>query len=584
MAADVDLPTTSRCGRWPADGRTSPPVPGEPEELGRLLEASFDPAERQRRGAHFTPAPLADELVERALAGHERPSVGDPACGGGALLLAAARHLAAARRGPGRDRRPAVGRRHRSAGRRHDRGRARRCGRGTAPAARPAHRRRRAARRPGLAARSTSSSATRRSSRRSAARRARTAARRRAAARAVRRRPCAPYTDAAGLFLLGRASSPRPGGTVAHGAAAVGAGGPRRRRRARRRRRTRAAWSTSSCRPAPGFDAAVEVCVPVIEVGGRGRPAARWSAHLARRPRRARRRPARRRRRSGDEATTTAAFRNEYYGMVDHVARAATTAPPGRPLVTTGLDRPRRAAPGASGPRGSAAAPGSRPVVDVGALEGRAADWARRTGGPKLFVATQTQGRRGRRRRGGRVDRRRAAGGGAGARRAPLAAGRRAGRPGRERMAARSARRAPRARPRSLKVTAALLREVPLPTDRRRLGARHGGVPGAATSRGSPTAMSDAYGTGPDVAAWWSRASENGLESVGERAGRISPTSGVARATGSSNLGRTPKVLSHPSGWGCGPGDRATKCSGLDPPRVSAPARRRRTGGRSAVG
>ena len=32
-----------------------------------------------------------------------------------------------------------------------------------------------------------------------------------------------------------------------------------------------------------------------------------------------------------------------------------------------------------------------RPVVDVGALEGRAADWAQRTGGPKLLVATQTR-------------------------------------------------------------------------------------------------------------------------------------------------------------------------------------------------
>src|SRR3954447_13588963 len=69
----------------------------DPDELGRAYEASV-PAERRRRdGVHYTPADVAEGLVHLALEGLTcaEPVVCDPACGGGALLLAAARALAA---------------------------------------------------------------------------------------------------------------------------------------------------------------------------------------------------------------------------------------------------------------------------------------------------------------------------------------------------------------------------------------------------------------------------------------------------------------------------------------------------------
>ena len=97
-AAGSTSPTTSRCGRWPGADPTSRPVPGEPEELGRLLEASL----RRRR------APPAGRALHAARAGRRARRAGArghatarrsaiPACGGGALLLAAAR--ASRRRG-----------------------------------------------------------------------------------------------------------------------------------------------------------------------------------------------------------------------------------------------------------------------------------------------------------------------------------------------------------------------------------------------------------------------------------------------------------------------------------------------------
>jgi hypothetical protein len=63
--------------------------------LGTALEATRGDAER-RRGAHYTPAAVADRAAAMALdlrAVGERPLVVDPTCGGGALLLAAGRRL-----------------------------------------------------------------------------------------------------------------------------------------------------------------------------------------------------------------------------------------------------------------------------------------------------------------------------------------------------------------------------------------------------------------------------------------------------------------------------------------------------------
>lgn len=74
------------------------PVLRAPDELGRLHEAlAADPRARKTNGAFFTPAALADALVEAALARSaiERPTVVDPACGAGAFLLPIVRRLGA---------------------------------------------------------------------------------------------------------------------------------------------------------------------------------------------------------------------------------------------------------------------------------------------------------------------------------------------------------------------------------------------------------------------------------------------------------------------------------------------------------
>ena len=74
---------------------------GVPDALGWAYEALADEDQR-RRGLHYTPRPLAERLVAIGLdglclpldGGDEPFAVCDPACGGGAFLLAAARRLA----------------------------------------------------------------------------------------------------------------------------------------------------------------------------------------------------------------------------------------------------------------------------------------------------------------------------------------------------------------------------------------------------------------------------------------------------------------------------------------------------------
>jgi methylase of polypeptide subunit release factors len=102
------------------------PVPGAPGagapteqselqrtgSLGELHEALLDDDHRRRRGVHYTPLPVAvslvarargvslaavgDEAVGDAVEGGRVPLVGDPSCGGGVFLVAAAEHLASA--------------------------------------------------------------------------------------------------------------------------------------------------------------------------------------------------------------------------------------------------------------------------------------------------------------------------------------------------------------------------------------------------------------------------------------------------------------------------------------------------------
>ncbi|MEO6317609.1 MAG: N-6 DNA methylase [Acidimicrobiales bacterium] len=475
-------------GRPPAES-----VPGRPEELGELLESSFDPSARRRQGAHYTPEATATGLVGRALRGCERPSIGDPGCGGGALLLAAARHLAA----HGEDPADVVGRLWGAdvdavavattevaltlwAGAPPPAGR---CtvadalvddlgwppldvvvgnppflSQLDAPTTRPPPTTQRLRERFGPAVRA--------------------------------------YTDTSSLFLLLACELVASGGTAAvlqpqSVLAARDAAGVRAAVEARGR--LAEVWFPDG----PGFDASVDVCVPIIEVGGSG-DGDGWGGHLARA--------------NGvppvglsvgrtlaDEATTTAAFRTEYYGMVDHVHEAADR-PDGAPLVTTGLidlghcawgERPARI-----GRR-----PWERPVLDVGALDGRAADWVRRTRVPKLVVATQTRVVE------VAVDE-------TGdwvpgvplvvvlappARLWPLAAALAAPAVSAwllERVAGTALT------PSSLKVTAALLREVPLPTDD--TAWRHGTEAlRDGDLAGFVDAMGVAYGVGVEVTDWW---------------------------------------------------------------------------------
>ncbi len=79
-----------------------PTALARPELLGQVYEALVDGADRRRRGAYFTPPSLAAQLAEATLgplldAGVDPAglTVCDPGAGGGALLLAAGRLLAA---------------------------------------------------------------------------------------------------------------------------------------------------------------------------------------------------------------------------------------------------------------------------------------------------------------------------------------------------------------------------------------------------------------------------------------------------------------------------------------------------------
>jgi hypothetical protein len=389
-ARGILLPDDLRLWQLAGGQPRSAPLAGEPEELGELLERGLAEGTRRRLGAHFTPRALAGELAGRALDGHQRPLVGDPACGGGAVLLAAARHLVArgesvaevADRLWAGDVDPlAVATTEAAiaiwAG-------------GAAPAGRCVV---------GDALTSELSwpaldvvvgnppfltplaSAT-----------APSAAR----ARRLRARfgdVVGPYTDPAALFLLLGCRLVRPGGTVAliqprsvlanRDACGVRAAIDR----VARVREVHVPLGRA-------FEAAVDVCIPVLDVGaasrshGDGEASPTWGGHLAE----VLGVPAVELvggARLGAEATVLAAFRTEYYGTVPHV-HEEDVLPHGRPLLTTGLvdlggiawgQRPARA----GGRRWD------RPVVDVAALEGRAAAWLERTAGPKVVVATQTK-------------------------------------------------------------------------------------------------------------------------------------------------------------------------------------------------
>ena len=365
--------TCSRAGHE----RRSPPAPGCPLHAAR---------------------PSAAALVERALRGHVRPLVGDPACGGGALLLAASRASRAAeatirarRRGRlcGADIDPL--------GRRDDRGRAVAVGR-CPPTARAPGRGRRAARRPRVAA-------ARRGGRQPAV----PQPARRATRPAVPDRPPAlrdrfgdavrAYTDTAALFLLRACDLAAPGGTVAllqpqsvlgaRDAAGVRGGG-----------RGAGHGGGDVVPDRPGLRrGGGRVCVRSSASGARRRH--RWSAHLARAP--------------GVPAvelggevasatrrTTTAGFRASSTAWPPHVHEQADL-PDGRPHRHDRAGRPRRVA------WGERPARIGRPHVEASGGRRRTRSMAarragcERTGRPKLHRRHADACDRGRRRRSGRL-------------------------------------------------------------------------------------------------------------------------------------------------------------------------------------
>ena len=68
------------------------------DEAGQRYQASVPADERRAGGVYYTPADVARGLVRVAVVGLDlspprRPTVCDPACGAGALLLAAAEGL-----------------------------------------------------------------------------------------------------------------------------------------------------------------------------------------------------------------------------------------------------------------------------------------------------------------------------------------------------------------------------------------------------------------------------------------------------------------------------------------------------------
>jgi hypothetical protein len=388
-------------GRPDIDDTVAEPALAPGADLAAALEAATGPDQRRANGLHVTPRWLADRLVARALEGlgtTPAVTVCDPACGGGAFLVAAARRLH--RRGA--ERRRVV--RHLLWGADIDP-----VGLAVAEAAlalwagevpppgrlavadaladdgavwpdRPA------AGFDVVVGNPPFQSQLGRATARTPDQQARLRARYGPAVRA--------YTDAAWLFLLAGCDLARPGGRVvlvepqslvgARDAGAV-------RSAVDERARLLDMWVDER----PVFAASVRVCAPVLEVGPgrrRGEPNA-WSGRFADAVGVPRVHPP-----StgtiGDLAQVIAGFRDEYYGLVAAVRERGPGDDAAAPLVTSGLidwlgcswgRRPAR----------FAKRTWRAPVVDLAELEGtggRAAQrWVARARVPKLLVATQTR-------------------------------------------------------------------------------------------------------------------------------------------------------------------------------------------------
>lgn len=358
-------------------------LPDGPFDLGPMHERLVGGDERSRRGAWYTPRPLAEDLVARAFAATRRPvaTVTDPSCGGGVFLLAAAEHRI--RRG--------ASARHAVEGL---------WGCDTDP----------------VAVAVAEAALWWWSARRGAATvvgsslavtdaltgpgippadlvvgnppflgqlRTNTAAgeERRRALRSRFGDAVRPYTDDAWLFLLAAVEAVAPGGAVAlvqpsSLLAARDAGAVRRRVDGQ------ATLVHTWIDDGSTFAAAVETCAPVLCVGSGARND--WSGALAT----ARGVPTvdlACGSTLGDRADVVAGFRDEYYGLVGSIREHGA----GPRLITSGSIDPLRHR--ADSDTRFAKRRWTHPTIDVGSLDGRAARWVRRQAAPKLLVATQTR-------------------------------------------------------------------------------------------------------------------------------------------------------------------------------------------------
>jgi len=373
-----------------------PPMPDSAgaDLLGLAHEALLAPDDRKVRGAHYTPPALADRLVALTLP-PTAEHVLDPACGGGAFLLAAGRALV----GRGRSPASAVGCLH---------------GIDLDPLAAQVAQAATALWSGGTPA-DVSVADFLVLAPDSAAGAAESGARTggfdavvgnppfgsplRASTRRAGRSPGA-YTDTAGLFLLGALEVLRPGGRVgliqpqsvltsrdAEGVrVAVG-----------EQAALRALWVAEQ----KVFSASTHVVAVVAEKGGRaglvdlyggmeveprGRATAASWGRLGARAKGLPEVDLAPGATVGAVATAAAGFRHQFYGVLDHLTEGGE----GAPLVTVGLIDPLHCAWGERTTRIGGRA-WVRPTVDVSALDPSLRDWftARRV--PKLLVAGQTK-------------------------------------------------------------------------------------------------------------------------------------------------------------------------------------------------
>ena len=354
--------------------------------LGELHERLTGRDERRGRGAWYTPAWLAADLVARVV--DEPGAVADPSCGGGVFLLAAADRLAALGAAPGRivgeflwgcDIAPlAVAITEAelwwwSAERGEPTVAGARVVVGDAlvgvdiPAVSAV------VGNPPFLGQLKSSTSTDAARRRQLAQRWGTAVQ--------------PYTDVAWLFLLAAVDAVDSADAVGAVAMVMPQSLLTARDAATIRGRIDERMDLDDCWVDDGraFAAAVDVCAPVLRRRPRtaeprstdwagalgdaiGIPTVdlRGTATL------------------GQRAELMAGFRDEYYGLVDAVTEGGS----GPRLVTSGAIDPLRLV--AGGVR-FAKRRWNDPVVDVAKTEGRAARWATAQAGPKLIVASQTK-------------------------------------------------------------------------------------------------------------------------------------------------------------------------------------------------